>query len=116
MISLGLAGLFAWLIERTDVPFKSLAFVVILLPIALPSILFVLSWTVLLAPRTGLINVVIRPWLDMFGLTLRQGPFDIYNLRWNRLPGQPARRDHRLPDVSSPPFASSIPRSRKPRA
>ena len=78
VISLGLAGLFAWLIERTDVPFKSLAFVVILLPIALPSILFVLSWTVLLAPRTGLINVIIRPWLEMFGLTLRQGPFDIY--------------------------------------
>jgi iron(III) transport system permease protein len=78
VISLGLAGIFAWLIERTDIPFKSLAFVVILLPIALPSILFVLSWTVLLAPRTGLINVVLRPWLEMVGLPMRQGPFDIY--------------------------------------
>src|SRR4051812_7185753 len=33
IFSLTLAGLFAWLVERTDMPFRGLAFTVILLPI-----------------------------------------------------------------------------------
>jgi len=79
-ISLSLAGLFAWLVERTDMPFRNLAFIVILLPIALPSILFVLSWTVLLSPRTGFINVPLRDLLQALGIELTDGPFDIYTL------------------------------------
>jgi iron(III) transport system permease protein len=79
-ISLLLAGLFAWLVERTDMPFRNLAFTVLLLPIAIPSILFVLSWTVLLAPRTGLINVPLRHLFDVFGIHMIEGPFDIYTL------------------------------------
>ncbi len=79
-ISMLLAGLFAWLVERTDMPFRNLAFIVILLPIALPSILFVLSWTVLLAPRTGLINVPLRDVLLSLGIEFTEGPFDIYTL------------------------------------
>lgn len=80
IISLLLAGLFAWLVERTDMPFRNLAFTVLLLPIAIPSILFVLSWTVLLAPRTGLINIPLRNVLEALGVTLTEGPFDIYTL------------------------------------
>ena len=79
-ISLMLAGLFAWLVERTDMPFRNLAFIVILLPIALPSILFVLSWTVLLAPRSGLLNLPLRDMLEFLGIQLTDGPFDIYTL------------------------------------
>jgi iron(III) transport system permease protein len=78
--SLLLAGLFAWLVERTDMPFRNLAFTILLLPIAMPSILFVLSWTVLLAPRTGLLNVPLREALEVFGLQLKEGPFNIYTL------------------------------------
>jgi len=80
IISLLLAGLFAWLVERTDMPFRSFAFTLILLPIALPSILFVLSWTVMLSPRTGLLNVPLRDALQSFGVELSEGPFDIYTL------------------------------------
>ncbi len=80
LISLSLAGLFAWLVERTDMPFRNLAFTILLLPIAIPSILFVLAWTVLLAPRTGLINVPLRHMLQSFGAQLTEGPFDIYTL------------------------------------
>lgn len=79
-ISLMLAGLFAWLVERTDMPFRNLAFIVILLPIALPSILFVLSWTVLLSPRTGLLNLPLRDMLEFIGIELTEGPFDIFTL------------------------------------
>jgi iron(III) transport system permease protein len=78
IFSLTLAGLFAWLVERTDMPFRGLAFTVILLPIAVPSILFVLAWTVLLAPRTGLINVPLRELLQVLDVHLKEGPFNIY--------------------------------------
>jgi iron(III) transport system permease protein len=78
VFSLALAGLFAWLVERTDMPFRSSAFTVILLPIAVPSILFVLAWTVLLAPRTGLINVPLREALAVLNISLKEGPFNIY--------------------------------------
>jgi iron(III) transport system permease protein len=70
--------LFAWLVERTDMPCRGWAFTVILLPIAVPSILFVLAWTVLLAPRTGLINVPLREVLEFLNIQLREGPFNIY--------------------------------------
>jgi len=80
IISLVLAGTFAWLVERTDMPFRNAAFTILLLPIAMPSILFVLSWTVLLQPRTGLINVPLREILEWFGLSMREGPFNIYTL------------------------------------
>src|SRR6476661_8164943 len=78
IFSLALAGLFAWLVERTDMPCRGWAFTVILLPIAVPSILFVLAWTVLLAPRTGLINVPLREVLQFLNIQLREGPFNIY--------------------------------------
>src|SRR5690349_4604834 len=44
VISLLLAGFFAWLVERSDMPYRNLAFTILLLPIAVPSILFVLAW------------------------------------------------------------------------
>jgi uncharacterized membrane protein YeiH/ABC-type maltose transport system permease subunit len=80
LISLLLAGVFAWLVERTDMPFRNVAFTVLLLPIAMPSILFVLAWTVLLAPRTGLLNVPLRDGLGLVGVDLSEGPFNIYTL------------------------------------
>jgi iron(III) transport system permease protein len=78
-ISLVLAILFAWLIERTDMPLRNLSWAILLLPIAVPSILFVLSWTVLLSPRAGLLNVMLR---DAFPFLFsgRSGPFEFYSV------------------------------------
>lgn len=78
-ISLVLAITFAWLIERTDMPFRNLSWAILLLPIAVPSILFVLSWTVLLSPRAGLLNVALRDVLP-FLFEGRSGPFQLYSL------------------------------------
>jgi len=80
LFSLLLAGLFAWFVERTDMPFRNFAFTILLLPIAVPSILFVLAWTVLMSPRTGLLNVPLRQAFDYIGIHLAEGPFDIYTL------------------------------------
>jgi iron(III) transport system permease protein len=78
--SLVLAILFAWLIERTDMPFRNLSWSILLLPIAVPSILFVLSWTVLLSPRAGLLNVAIRDALPFLFEGSRSGPFQFYSV------------------------------------
>jgi iron(III) transport system permease protein len=80
VISLLLAGFFAWLVERSDMPYRNLAFTILLLPIAVPSILFVLAWTVLLQPRVGIFNVPLRELLQTFGVQLTEGPFNIYSL------------------------------------
>ena len=80
IITLSIAILFAWLIERTDMPFRNLSWVLLLVPLAMPGILFALSWGLLLGPKGGVINIVIRNILEVFNFHLTTGPFDIYTL------------------------------------
>jgi iron(III) transport system permease protein len=77
---LAIAVLFAWLIERTDMPFRSLAWIAVLLPLAIPGVLFALSWMLLLAPRVGLINIALRALISLFGFSLEEGPLNIQSL------------------------------------
>ena len=77
-ISLIFAILLAWLVERTNLPFRNLAWSILLLPVAVPSILFVLSWTVLLSPNAGLLNVALRDWVPFLNGT--SGPINIYGM------------------------------------
>jgi iron(III) transport system permease protein len=79
-IVMGIAICFAWLVERTDMPFRSVAWALILLPIGMPSFLLTMSWILLLNPRVGVLNVMSRWVLGFFGLTLETGPFNIYSL------------------------------------
>ena len=74
------AVMFAWLIERTDMPFRTLAWIAVLLPLAIPGVLFALSWMLLLAPRMGLINIALREFLSLFGFSLDEGPLNIQSL------------------------------------
>src|SRR3990172_7997758 len=60
LITLSLALLFAWLIERTDMPYKDFAWTLILIPMAMPGVLFSMSWVLLLSPNTGIVNVWAR--------------------------------------------------------
>ena len=77
---LAIAVLFAWLVERTDMPFRSLAWIAVLLPLAIPGVLFALSWMLLLAPRVGLINIALRALISLFGFSLEEGPLNIQSL------------------------------------
>lgn len=79
-ISVALAVLFAWFVERTDMPLRNLAWALLLLPMALPGILFVMAWTQLLSPKSGLINIPLRELLSWFGIVLDEGPLDIYTM------------------------------------
>jgi iron(III) transport system permease protein len=79
-ITLAIAVLFAWLIERTDMPLRNLAWTLILIPMAIPGVLFALGWSLLLSPRTGVINVALRNSLEWIGISINAGPLNIYSL------------------------------------
>lgn len=80
-LSMAIAGVLAWLVERTDMPCRGVAWVMILLPIAMPGMLSSMAWILLLGPRTGLINVVLRAVLESFGYDAgATGPINIYSM------------------------------------
>jgi iron(III) transport system permease protein len=80
LITLTIAILFAWLVERTDMPFRNLAWVLILIPMAMPGVLFAMGWALLLAPKTGVLNTILRSLLAIVGIELTTGPLNIYSL------------------------------------
>ena len=79
-VSLAMAVAFAWLIERTDMPGRNVAWVLMLLPIAMPGMLSSMAWILLLSPKVGLINLIARGGLSVVGIDLETGPFNIFSL------------------------------------
>ena len=55
---------FAWLVTRTDLPYKKFMKGMFLVPFMLPSFIGALAWKMLLSPRAGYIN---RFFMDTFG-------------------------------------------------
>src|SRR5215471_3170166 len=66
----------AWLIERTDLPWRTAMFTAILFPLLVPGIVMAFAWTLLFAPNAGWINVLLR---GVFGLP-SPGPIDIFSM------------------------------------
>ncbi len=63
---------FAWLVTRTDIPYKRLMKGMFLVPFMLPSFIGAMAWKMLLSPRAGYINKFFFDWFD--------GPvFNIYS-------------------------------------
>ena len=73
-IGLAIAVLFAWLIERTDLWLRKLFFVAILIPMAIPNMIYAMAWIQLLNPNNGLLNTT----LERLGLGFLQ--VDIFSL------------------------------------
>ena len=73
--ALGTGGVLAWLVERTDLPFKGAARVMIALPMVLPPFLLAMGWALLASPRNGSLNELLKSLL-----ALDQGPLNIYSL------------------------------------
>ena len=65
---------FAWLVTRTDLPFKAGMKVLFLVPFMLPSFIGALAWKMLLSPRSGYIN---RFFMEVLGF--EEAIFDIYS-------------------------------------
>jgi iron(III) transport system permease protein len=56
---------FAWLVSRTDLPFKETMKLLFVVPFMLPSFIGALAWKMLLSPRAGYINKFL---MGLFGL------------------------------------------------
>jgi iron(III) transport system permease protein len=65
----------AWIIERTDTPFRRFFYVVAIVPIIVPGIVTTIAWLFLLSPQIGWINSIAK---SAFGLT--DSPFNVYTL------------------------------------
>jgi len=66
---------FAWLVSRTDLPFKGTMKLLFLIPFMLPSFIGALAWKMLLSPRSGYVTKLL---MSSFGL--ESAPFNIYSL------------------------------------
>ncbi|MSO89505.1 MAG: iron ABC transporter permease [Rhodospirillaceae bacterium] len=80
IISMAVAIVFAFLTERTDLPYRNVAWGLMLVPIAMPGLLFAVAWTILLSPRIGIFNVWLREFAGLFGFEPTEGPFNIYTM------------------------------------
>ncbi len=59
-LSIALAGLLAWITVRTNAPGRGLFELVAVVPNVLPPLLISTAWVLLLSPRIGLFNLVLR--------------------------------------------------------
>jgi iron(III) transport system permease protein len=75
-IGIGGAVALSWIVERTNVPLKSLIYATVLIPLAVPGMLEALAWIFLLDSNIGLLNIIIRSITGIEG----SGPFNIYSL------------------------------------
>src|ERR671924_799777 len=65
----------SWVSERTNTPFKKLFVVMSVIPFIIPGILSTISWILLLSPKIGLINIVLKELLR-----LESAPFNVYSM------------------------------------
>jgi iron(III) transport system permease protein len=71
-----LAVLLAWILARTDCPFRAQLEVVLLLSFFFPLVGRILAWAVLASPRTGYLNQLLRLLPFFSG---RTGPLNVYS-------------------------------------
>ena len=75
LLSTGLAAFLAWTAVRTNAPLGKLFELTAIIPNIFPPVMLAVAWTVLLSPRTGLVN---RFLMQVFAL--ENAPFNIYSL------------------------------------
>jgi iron(III) transport system permease protein len=75
LVATVLAATLAWISIRTNAPFRKLFELTAIVPNIFPPVMLAVSWTVLLSPRTGLIN---RLMMQMFDLA--EAPLNLYSL------------------------------------
>jgi iron(III) transport system permease protein len=77
ILSLTVGATIAFLIERTDIPFRSAIYSAMLVSLAVPTMLKAFGWVLLLSPGLGWINHLLRSGLGLEGST---GPLNIYTM------------------------------------
>lgn len=64
-VALVFGGTIAFLIERTNTPFRNVIYGLMYVPLIMPGMLKAIAWTLLLSPKIGLLNRLLVP----FGIT-----------------------------------------------
>jgi iron(III) transport system permease protein len=75
LLSTFLAATLAWIAIRTNAPFRRVFELTAIVPNIFPPVMLAVSWTLLLSPRTGLINRFLMQAVD-----LAEAPFNIYSI------------------------------------
>ncbi len=75
ILATALAAALAWISIRTNAPFKKFFELTAIVPNIFPPVMLAVAWTVLLSPRTGLINRLL---MELFSLD--NAPLNIYSL------------------------------------
>ena len=60
LFSFAVGAFLAWMNERTNTPFKRLFFGLSIIPLIIPSVLFVVAWILLGSPKIGLVNLALQ--------------------------------------------------------
>lgn len=74
-LSIGIAVILAWFMERTNAPWRRVLIVMVLAPLGVPPIVEIMAWIILANPTNGIFNKVLR---EVFNLTTTEGPLNIY--------------------------------------
>ncbi len=77
MIGIPIATSLAFLVERTNLPFRNAVYTLILIPVGIPGMVLAIGWIQLLSPSMGALNLLFRA---LLGITSGQGPFNIYTV------------------------------------
>jgi iron(III) transport system permease protein len=75
VVGISLALILAWLVDRTNIPWKILIYAGVPMVIAIPSMLQAMAWILMLSPRIGFFNTWLK---DLFELD--STPINIYSL------------------------------------
>ena len=75
LVGLIVASLLTWLVERTDMPFRTTIKVLMFASMTIPPLAYAFGWVLLLNPNNGALNVLLK---NLFALD--QHPFDVYTL------------------------------------
>jgi iron(III) transport system permease protein len=73
VLAAGIGVALAWLIARSNMPFKRVLDPLNMIPFYLSSVVGALSWQVIAAPRSGLINSLLAPLFS-------EPPFNVYSI------------------------------------
>lgn len=74
-LGVALATLYAWFMERTDVPGKRFLKLLPILPLTLPLLVKGFAWIFLFSPTIGLVNLTLEKYLG-----LASAPFNIFSM------------------------------------
>ena len=79
LIATAIGSTLAWLSERSDASMGWVTRALPLVPFLVPPIIGAIGWTILTAPKSGYLNLIIRGIASRFGVDISTGPLSPYN-------------------------------------